>query len=77
MSPNTITIEAIFENGVLRPVQALSLPQHQRVTLTLTLPTTKEGWPDNVAEIYREIAQEDQRLSEAMFHEVHLTWPGI
>ncbi len=76
MSPNTITIEAIFENGVLRPVQALSLPQHQRVTLTLKLPTTKEGWPENVAEIYQEIAQEDQRLAEAMFNGVRATWPS-
>ncbi len=76
MSPNIITIEAIFENGVLRPVQALSLPQHQRVTLTLKLAKTKECWPDNVAEIYQEIAEEDRRLSEAMFKEVRATWPS-
>ena len=28
-------IEAIYENGVLRPLEPLSLDEHQRVTITL------------------------------------------
>ena len=28
-------IEAVFENGVFRPLQPVHLPEHQRVTLTL------------------------------------------
>jgi predicted DNA-binding antitoxin AbrB/MazE fold protein len=31
----TTTVEAIYENGVLRPLQPLSLEEHQRVTLTV------------------------------------------
>lgn len=34
----TKVIEAIYENGVLRPVEALELPEHERVKLTLELP---------------------------------------
>jgi len=29
-------IEAIYENGVLRPLEPLSLDEHQRVTITIT-----------------------------------------
>ena len=29
-------IEAIYENGVLRPLAPLSLDEHQRVTITIT-----------------------------------------
>jgi predicted DNA-binding antitoxin AbrB/MazE fold protein len=32
----TQAIEAVFENGVFRPVQPVELPEHQRVTLLLT-----------------------------------------
>ena len=28
-------IEAIYENGVLRPIEPLSLDEHQRVTITI------------------------------------------
>jgi predicted DNA-binding antitoxin AbrB/MazE fold protein len=28
-------IEAIYENGVLRPLEPLSLDEHQRVTITI------------------------------------------
>ena len=29
-------IEAVYENGVLRPLEPLALDEHQRVTVTLT-----------------------------------------
>ena len=51
------------------------LRPHQRVTITLQLPTTGTTWPDDVAAIYCEIADEDRRLAEAMLPTVQETWP--
>ena len=31
----SLTVEAIYENGVLKPVQPLTLPEHQRVRVTV------------------------------------------
>ncbi len=31
----TITIEAVYENGVLKPMQALPLEEHQKVRVTV------------------------------------------
>jgi predicted DNA-binding antitoxin AbrB/MazE fold protein len=31
------TLSAIYEDGVLKPLEALDLPEHQRVTITLEL----------------------------------------
>ncbi len=28
-------LEAVYENGIFRPLQPVSLPEHQRVTLTI------------------------------------------
>lgn len=40
----TLQLEAVFENGVLRPVEPLSLPEHQRVTLTLATDPKPRSW---------------------------------
>ena len=32
----TTQLQAIYENGVLRPLEPLDLPEHQRVDLVLT-----------------------------------------
>ncbi len=32
----TLTVEATYENGVLRPVQPLPLPEHAKVRITVT-----------------------------------------
>jgi len=37
--------EAIYENGVLRPLELLSLENHQRVKLTLA-EESDQGWMD-------------------------------
>ena len=37
------TFEAVYENGVLRPVVPLSLPDQARVMLTISEPTPFEG----------------------------------
>jgi len=31
----TLTVEAIYENGVLKPLQPLPFKEHERVTLTV------------------------------------------
>lgn len=33
---NHKTLEAVFEQGVLRPLQHLDLPEHQRVNVTIS-----------------------------------------
>jgi predicted DNA-binding antitoxin AbrB/MazE fold protein len=34
----TLTIEAIYENGVLKPAQPLPLKEHERVQITVETP---------------------------------------
>lgn len=75
MNGRSLSVEAVFENGVLRPVRPLPLRPQQRVTITLQLPETV-SWPDDVAAIYQEIADEDRRLAEAMLPTVRETWPA-
>ena len=75
MSSATLTITATFEDGILRPDRVLPLAPRQQVTLVLQLPDRGCPWPDNVAEIYREIAADDRRLAGTMFSAVRETWP--
>ena len=75
MSGNRLTVEAVFENGVLRPMQVLPLQPQQRVIITLQLPDSAVIWPDDVAAIYQEMAAEDRRLAETMLPVVRETWP--
>lgn len=60
-----ITVEAIYENGVLRPVQALSLQEKEKVRLTIEPELT---WAERTAgmlhwsgdpELLRRIAEDD------------------
>jgi predicted DNA-binding antitoxin AbrB/MazE fold protein len=61
------TIEAIYENGVLRPIQPLDwLEEKGRVTLTVSAPDTPgplHGWvggiSDQDAEIMRRVIDEE------------------
>ncbi len=77
MTSNSVTVEAVFEDGMLRPVQPLSLAPHQRVSVTLQLPgAVPAEWPNDVAAIYQEIADEDRRLANAMFASIQETWPA-
>ena len=75
MSVQAITIDAIFERGVLHPVQPLPLTENQRVRVTVQMPPLQAGWPADVAAIYEEIAEEDRRLAAAMWNTVKETWP--
>ena len=76
MSTNSIVVKAVFENGVFRPTQPVSLPPQQPVTLTVLVPRQSADWPADVAEIYAEIAEEDCRLAQAMWPTVVKTWPA-
>jgi predicted DNA-binding antitoxin AbrB/MazE fold protein len=75
MSSATLIVTATFEDGVLRPDQPLPLAPRQRVTLSVQIPDQTDDWPENVAVIYREIAEEDRRLSAGMFPTLQETWP--
>lgn len=33
---NTKTLEAVYEQGVLRPLKCLALPEHMQVTITIS-----------------------------------------
>ncbi len=76
MAATALTVTATFENGVLLPDQPLPLAPRQRVTLVVQIPEAADPWPENVAEIYQEIAEEDRRLCAAMFPTVRETWPA-
>lgn len=75
MSIHSMTVEAVFEDGVLRPSQPLPLKSNQKVSVTVRWPTNEDVWPENAAEIYRELAEEDKRLAETMWPLVKESWP--
>ena len=47
------TLEAIFENGVLKPLESLKLPDHQRVKITIQLPPVEN--PDEELESWHQV----------------------
>jgi predicted DNA-binding antitoxin AbrB/MazE fold protein len=62
----TLTIEAVYENGVLKPAQALPLKEHEKVLITVDVGQT---WAERTAgmlqwtgdpEVLRSIAEEDE-----------------
>jgi predicted DNA-binding antitoxin AbrB/MazE fold protein len=46
-------LEAIFENGVLKPLESIKLPEHQRVTIAIQLPLVKN--PDQELESWHQV----------------------
>jgi len=75
MSSTALSVTATFEDGVLRPDEPLPLTPHQRVTVVIQIPGPSDGWPENVADIYREIADEDRLLASVMLSCLRDTWP--
>jgi predicted DNA-binding antitoxin AbrB/MazE fold protein len=62
----TITVEAVYENGVLKPTQPLPLDEHEKVNVTIE---SSVSWADRTAgmlkwtgdpEILRQIAEDDE-----------------
>lgn len=46
-------LEALYEGGVFKPLEPLSLPEHQRVTVTIHLPCTES--PDIELEAWQQV----------------------
>ena len=59
-------IEAVFENGVFRPLQPVRLPEHQRVILLL--PIEEETLQDDVG--YEPLAFQDCTTMHVRFRRV-------
>jgi predicted DNA-binding antitoxin AbrB/MazE fold protein len=57
-----ITVEAVYENGVLKPIQPLPLKEHERVSVTI-----EERGPTLVERLVA--------LADALPPEVVETWP--
>jgi predicted DNA-binding antitoxin AbrB/MazE fold protein len=68
----TITVEAIYEDGVLKPAKPLPLKEHERVQITLQAPSNwvQEtygilGWTGDPEELRRLALAPDFDLEEA------------
>jgi predicted DNA-binding antitoxin AbrB/MazE fold protein len=48
------TVEAIYSGGVFKPIEPLTLPENQRVRLTVE-PVSAVGWLDAVREFQRQV----------------------
>ena len=61
-------VEAIYENGTLKPLEALDLPEHQRVRITIHEPIVES--PDETLaawhQVYEGCAAEDIAHIEAI-----------
>lgn len=61
-------VEAIYENGILKPLETLDLPEHQRVRITIHEPLgdspeeTLEAWH----QVYEGCADEEIAQIEAI-----------
>jgi predicted DNA-binding antitoxin AbrB/MazE fold protein len=40
----TMMVEAIYENGVLKPVAPIALPEHTRVQLAIETDSERKAW---------------------------------
>ena len=67
----SLTVEAIYENGVLKPTQPLQLQVHERVRITIELPRdwVREtygilGWKGSPEELRRLALHPDLDLEE-------------
>jgi predicted DNA-binding antitoxin AbrB/MazE fold protein len=56
--------EAIYEDGVLKPLEPIKLPEHQRVTITIQPPLLEK--PDQELESWHQVyaGLSDQEISE-------------
>ena len=56
--------EAVYENGVLKPLESVKLSEHQRVTITIQLPQVEN--PDQELESWHQVYSQlsDQEIKE-------------
>lgn len=61
-------LDAIYENGVFKPLESLQLPEHQRVTITIQLPPVEN--PDEELaswhQVYAGLSDSDIREIESI-----------
>jgi len=63
------TLEAVYRNGVLRPLEPLDLPEDQRVTITIHWPTPEvpdealQAWEQVYAGLSEEEIAEIERIA--------------
>ncbi len=71
----TQTVEAVFENGILRPLSPLhNLAEHSRVTLTVSAPAAASHPLEAcIGTLPDEDAEEMRRIIEAEFEKVDLS----
>lgn len=60
-----IAVDAVFEDGLLRPLEALPFEPNKRLTLQISVPTDASIWPADTAEIYAELDRGNIKKSEA------------
>ena len=70
-----MTFEAVYEDGIFRPVTPVPLAEHQRVQITVDVGRTQREWPADTDEIYRELAEDDRRIAMGMLEDIRTTWP--
>ena len=61
-------IEAVYENGVLMPLEPLDLPDRQRVTLSIQVPEAASGAEalSGWHQVYAGLAEEELRAIEGI-----------
>jgi predicted DNA-binding antitoxin AbrB/MazE fold protein len=74
----TQTIKAVFENGVLKPMEPFDLPEHTQVRVTVELPpveiqirweATKEERLAALEELMRMVKSRGEHLTREQLHE--------
>ena len=58
------TLEAVYRNGVLRPLEPLDLPEDQHVTITIHWPIPED--PDEALQAWEQVyaGHSDEEISE-------------
>lgn len=71
-----ITVDAVYEDGLLRPLETLPFGRNERLTLRIDVPDADPIWPADTAEICAESEADDRALAEQMLGIVRETWPS-
>lgn len=69
----TITVDAIYENGVLRPVQPLALAEQERVRVTVEAANGSAPLPESPSE---KMSRPGPPLAERIAARAHALPPG-
>jgi len=72
---STQTIEAVYEDNVLKPVKPLKgIMEHQNVVVTVRPHPTKKGLRDVAGTLTHEEAKEQQKLMDEEFEKIEGQW---